>query len=244
MADRHRILILLLLLVAAALCAAGCERPAPETPKQTAPAVILKPRPKLLTPEQRAQLDFPPEVIAHVEKAAAAAAEPFFEEVMLRSSNLKGDVMIAAGRLSGFSVHVRNADQMIADLAGPLRAQGFLLFRSEQNVGAVPDIVTVVRGRNSYDILKIQKTEAPHYQIDTAAIIRWLKAQQKRASFVITGAGADWLEGRFIRQPKNMPAFASAVAGFAPDVLREGHRSEEHLAEWMAETNGFRLVWE
>jgi len=241
MEDRHRII---LMFVAAVLCSGGCERTTSETPKQPAPLVILKPRPKLMTPEQRAELDFPPEVIAQVEQAASAAAEPFFEEVMLRSSNLKGDVMITAGRLSGFSVHVRNADQVIADLAGPLRSQGFLIFRSEQNGGSVPDVVTVVRRRNSYDILKVQQTEAPHYHIDTAAIIRWLKAQQKGGSFVITGAGADWLEARFVRPPKNMPAFARAVAGFAPDVLREGHGSEERLAEWMAETNGFRLTWD
>jgi hypothetical protein len=206
--------------------------------------VILKPRPKLLAPEQRAELGFPPEIIAQVEQAAGASAEPFFEDVMLRSSNLKGDVMITAGRLSGFSVHVRNADEMISDLAGPLRSQGFLIFRSAQNVGSVPDIVTVVRGRSSYDILKIQQTEAPHYHLDTKAIIAWLKEQQKQSTFVITGAGADWIEASFVRPPKNMEAFARKVVSFAPDVLREGPHTVEKLADWMLETNGFRLLWD
>jgi hypothetical protein len=238
---RHRII---LALVAAIVCFAGCEGTKTEAPQKPAPMVILKPRPKLLTPEQRAELGFPPEIIAQVEKEAGAPAEPFFEDVMLRSANLKGDVMITTGRLSGFSVHVGNAEELIAGLAETLRSQGFLIFRSEQNVGSVPDVVTVVRGGNSYDIVAVQQTEAPHYHIDTAAIIRWLKTQQKRGTFVITGAGADWLEARFIRQPKNMPAFARAVAGFAPDVLREMQGSEERLAAWMAETNGFRLVWE
>ena len=241
MADRG---LIVPVLVTAVICICGCEGTKTETPKQPAAAVILKPKPKLLSPEQRTELGFPPEIISQVEQAAGAPAEPFYEDVLIRSANLKGDVMITAGRLSGFSAHVRNADQVIADLAGPLRSRGFLIFRSEQNLGSVPDVLTVVRGRNSYDIVNIQKTEGPHYHISTSAIISWLKTQQKRGTFVITGAGADWLEARFIRPPKNMRAFAQAVAGFAPDVLREAHGTEERLADWMAETNGVRLVWD
>jgi hypothetical protein len=41
-----------------------------------------------------------------------------------------------------------------------------------------------------------------------------------------------------------MPAFARDVAAFAPDVLREEHRTVSRLADWMEETNGFRLMWD
>jgi hypothetical protein len=241
MAVRYRIL---LLLFAAITCCWGCEGTKPEPEHKPEPVVILKPRPKLLTAEQKAELGFPPEIIAQVEQAAGAPAEPFLEDVMLRSSNLKGDVMITSGRLSGFSVHARNADQIISDLWRGLRSQGFLIFRSEQNVGSVPDVVTVVRGGNTYDILKVQRTEAPHYHLDTKAIIAWLKEQQKQGPFVITGAGADWVEASFVRPPKNMGAFARRVVSFAPDVLREGPHTVDKLADRMAETNGFHLLWD
>jgi hypothetical protein len=105
-------------------------------------------------------------------------------------------------------------------------------------------VVTVVRGGTIYDILKVQRTEAPHYHLDTKEIITWLKEQQKHGPFVITGAGSDWLEASFVRPPKNMEAFARKVVSFAPDVLREGPRTVEKLAESMAETNGFRLLWD
>lgn len=214
------------------------------TGKKAAPTVILKPKPRVMTAEQRAELGFPPDIIAQVETAGNAQAEPFFDEVMIRSSNLKGDVMIATARLSGFSIRSTKTDQIIQDLSPSFRAKGFLIFRSQQNFGNVPDVVTVVRGNNSYDILLIQRTEAPRHNLDTKKIIKWLKEQQKVASFVITGAGSDWLQARFIKPPKNMKAFARKVAAFSPDVLAENKGDLMRLVDTMERTNGFSLWWD
>lgn len=208
------------------------------------PLIILKPKPKMLSPEQRTELGFPEDLIRKVEETAGSAAEPFFEMVMMQSANLKGDVMIATGRLSGFSVRTGAADDMIASLSRSIRKRGYLIFRSGQNFGSVPDVVTVIRGNSSYDILKIQQTESAHYHLENKAIIAWLRRQQSRGSFVVTGAGADWVEARFVRPPKDMLAFARNVVSFAPDVLREEHRTVDRLASWMEKTNGFRLVWD
>ncbi len=238
-----RTFALILAVLFASSCSQGERPPAPSV-KTDQPPVIVKAKPKVLTEAQKAELAFPADIIAQVETAAGATAEPFFEDVMMRSANLKGDVMIVSAKLSGFSVHAKNAEDVIAGLYRPFRARGFLIFRSEQNYGNVADVVTVVRGESSYDVLRIQSTEAPHYRLDTAAIIRWLRAQQKQASFVITGAGADWVEATFIKQPRNMKAFAQNVVAFAPDVLQEGPASVEKVADRMAKTNGFRLVWD
>lgn len=233
-------------LISAVLAALSCSTQeqvsAPD--RKTPQLVIVKPKPKVLTEEQRAELGFPPQLIAQVEAAAGSPAEPFFEEVMMRSANLKGDVLITGGRLMGFSVRTRRADEIIIDLSPSFRSQGYIVFRSQQNYGSVPDVVTVIRGNNSYDILLIQKTESPRHDIDTKKIIRWLRAQQAMGSFVVTGAGADWLEARFIKPPRNMTAFARRVAVFAPDVLAENRRSIERLADTMTQTNGFTLWWD
>ncbi len=235
--------LILLLMGSVVLAACGENDRPPEQQKQKT-LFIKKMKPKVLTAGQRTELDFPPEVIADVEAASGAAAEPFFEEIEIRSENLKGDVMLSGKRLCGFNVRTRRADEIIENLAASLRSRGFLIFRSEQNYGAVTDIVTVIRGSSSYDILRIQKTEAPNYHLTTKAIIAWLRDQQKLGAFVVTGAGSDWVEARFIRQPRNLRAFAAKVAGFAPDVLREGNGSTEKLADAIGTTNGFRLVWD
>jgi hypothetical protein len=236
----------LLIMVLSVVSLAACTRdgkPDARAQRTSAP-VIVRSQPKVMTDEQKARLDFPADVISQVEAAAQATAEPFFEEVMMRSANLKGDVMLSAAKLSGFSVHTRRADEVIAGLLRPFRSRGFLIFRSEQNFGTVPDVVTVVRGQSSYDILKVQRTEAPRYRLDTQAIIRWLRERQRDGTFVITGAGADWVEATFVRPPKNMHAFARRVAAFAPDVLRDGTVTVEKLSDQMVAAKGFQLVWE
>ncbi len=236
------LVIIGLVLITAVSCSREEKISSPD--KKVAPLVIVKPKPKVMTMEQRTELGFPPDIILQVETAAGASAEPFFEEVMMRSANLKGDVMIAGTRLMGFSVRTGKAAEIISGLSPTFRSQGFLIFKSQQNYGTVPDMVTVVRGNSSYDILLIQKTEAPRRHLDTRAIIKWLKEQQKTANFVITGAGADWLEARFVKPPKNMSAFARKVAAFAPDVLAENKGILEKLVETMDRTKGFSLWWD
>lgn len=221
------------------------EEPLPAERRPPAPLVVVKQQYDRLSEQQRIQLGFPESILRTVRDAAGAAdAEPFFELVESRSENLRGENEIAYKRLAGFSVRTTAADDLISAHAGDLRRRGYLLFRSRQNYGSVPDVVTVIRGGSSYDILRVQKTEAPGYSLSTTAIIRWLKAQQQECSFVIIGAGQDFVEGRFVRQPADMAAFARKVIAFAPDVLHEGPRSAEGLAEQMKRTNGFRLVWD
>lgn len=236
-------LIVISLVIAAALGCSNEERRSASAPKPE-PTVIIRPKPKTMTAEQKAELGFPQDLIETAERAANAEAEPFFEHIMISTANLKGDVKITSGRLSGFSVHTQNADQVIDELSPSFRRRGYLVFRSEQNFGPVPDVVTVVRGNSSYDILNMQKTESSTYHLDTRTIITWLKAQQKLGAFVITGAGADWVEARFISPPGDMRTFARRVAAFAPDALAEQGGSIDRLVQRMERTNGFSLWWD
>jgi Domain of unknown function (DUF4253) len=222
----------------------GCRAEKPVEHKKPNPAVLVKSKHALLSPEQRGELAFPPDLIAGVELAAGAEAEPFFVTVVMPGENLKGEKGFETRKLAGFSVHTRKADEVLASLRASLRAKGFLLFRSSRRYGNLPDVVTVIRGNNSYDILKTQRTEAPNYLLDTKAIIAWLKKRQRDAPFMVTGAGPDWLEARFVRLPKDISAFAKKVAAFAPDVLAHGPGTAEKIARRMKKTNGFYLVWD
>ncbi len=222
----------------------SCKAEKPVEQKKPAPAVILKPRPALLTPEQRRELNFPADVVEDVERTAGARAEPFFSTVALQSENLKGGTGLEGKKLAGFSVRTTKADELIASFRAPLRTKGCLIFKSQKGYGTLPDIVSVVRGGNSYDILKIQGTESAGHRLDTKTIIAWLKAQQKEAPFSITGAGPDWVEARFVKPPKDVFTFAKKVAEFAPDVLVRDTRTVEKLAEWMEQAEGFYLSWD
>jgi hypothetical protein len=239
MAARYGILIIVLL----SACFA-CKKEKPVEQKKPDPIVIVKPKQVMLNNDQRRELGFPPELIAQLELAAAAEAEPFFVTVVVHSENMKGEAGFEKERLAGFSVHTKRTDELIASFRVPLRAKGYLIFRSHKSYARSNDIVTVVKGRNSYDILKMQGTEAPNYQLDTSAIVAWLKERQKDASFTVTGAGPDWVEALFTKPPQNMQAFAKKVIAFAPDVLERGPRTLDKLVERMNRTNGFYLVWD
>ena len=152
--------------------------------------------------------------------------------------------MLGGERLAGFSVHATRAETVINDFSDTLRKQGFLIFMSEQNFGSVPDVVTVIKGTSQYDILAVQKTESTNYKLTTAVIVKWLKARQKRYPFVITGAGPEWVQARFIKPPKDLRAFAREIHAFAPDVVSPGEKSIARFAQQMKESNGFYLWWD
>ncbi len=241
MATAVRCLFLSIYLIGS-FSACNAERPVEQ--KKPAPLVVLKPKHAVLTEEQRAELGFPAEIIAKMELAAGADAEPFFTTVLMQAENLKGEQGFEIKKLAGICVRTKNGDELVDSYRAALRAQGYLIFRSHRGYGYLQDIVAIIRGNDSYDILKIQGTEAQNYQLDTKAIIAWLKMQQQRGAFVVTGAGADWLEARFIKQPKNMRTFAEKVYAFAPDVRMHGPHTMDKLADQMKKTNGFFLVWD
>ncbi len=222
----------------------GCKAEKPVAQKKPAPAVVVRQKHPVLRAEQRKELGFPAGLIAKVELAAGAEAEPFFMTVFMRSENLKGDKGFESEKLAGFSVHTKRSDDVINALRASLRAQGYLIFKTHRGYGQLPDVLTVIKGNNSYDILKIQSTEGQNYHLDTRAIIAWLKEQQKLGSFVVIGAGPDWIEARFIKPPQNMFLFAKKVNGFAPDVMVHGPKTVDKLAERMKRMNGFYLVWD
>jgi len=222
----------------------GCKAEKPVVQKKPEPVVFVKPKIRLLTAEQRKELRFPPDLISQIELAAGAEAEPFLATVVIPSENMKGEKGFETRKLVGFSVRTKHSEELISTYRAGIRVKGFLIFKSHRGYGNLPDIVTVIRGQSSYDIIKMQETEAPNYQLDTKAIIAWLKKQQDLGSFFIIGAGADWVEARFIKPPHSMLVFAKRINAFAPDVLGREIQTVEKLAERMDKMNGFYLVWD
>ena len=226
------------------LACLSCTVEKPVVQKKPAPVVLVKPKIPILSQEQREALGFPTGLIEQIEHAADALAEPYFAIVAMQTENLKGEKGIESKKLVGFSVHTNKSDELLKSYRASLRAKGYVMFRTHKGFGKLKDIVTVVRGNSSYDILTVQRTEGVNYHLDTKAIIAWLKMQQRKCSFLITGAGPDWVEAKFVKQPKDMLAFAKKVSAFAPDVLTRDMRTVEKLAEQMEQTNGFYLSWD
>jgi hypothetical protein len=231
----------ILAMLAGMILSACTQQKIPEQ-KKTAQTVLVKQKLAKLSEDQRAVLKFSPDVISMIELAAGVDATPFYRTILGRTQNLEGESEIEDRKLAGFSVRTKNADDLIGNYRDKLRAKGFLIFKSGRGYGAVPDIVTVVRGRDPYDVLVVQGTDAPNYHLDTKAIVRWLKKQPP--VFFISGAGADWVEARFKKKPQNLRSFAGKAAAFAPDMLEHGQLTLDELVQRMEKLNGFLLVWD
>ena len=150
MAGRYSLLVLIFVSILFA-----CKTEEPVKPRKPPSTVIIKPKRAMLTREQRAELGFPTDMISQVELAAGAEAEPFFVTEIVPSANMKGEEGFESARLAGFSVHTKQPDEIITSYRASLRAKGYLLFRSQRSYGKLNDIVTVVKGYATYDILKI-----------------------------------------------------------------------------------------
>jgi hypothetical protein len=224
------------------LLAFACKEEMPLEPKRRSLRGNVQSKASGADGEQRAEPDFRP--ISCQAGLQRGRGRALLETVVVKAENLKGETSVERERLAGFSVRTKRAIETVDALSGKLRARGFLIFRSRRNYGNVPDRVTVVKGNSSYDILKLQKTESINFSLDTKAIIAWLKEQQTQGSFVIVGAGPDWVEARFVKQPQNMLAFAKKIYSFAPDTVSVEAGTLEKLARKMTRTNRFFLIWD
>ena len=61
-----------------------------------------------------------------------------------------------------------------------------------------------------------------NYGHDNAAVIAWLRALHAKQPFALTGAGRDFVEGRFVEPVRDPEALAEIVHAFCPDFFNQG----------------------
>jgi hypothetical protein len=126
-----------------------------------------------------------------------------------------------------------------------LKEKGYLLFKSEENYGNLPDKYAVLKSRDPFDIIRFRGTSGPNYEISNDSILSRLKDWHQRFSLEITGADADWVEVRFAHLPvEALPAFAKEVYTFCPDIVEQGAGNTESMVEDLKETGSLFLWWD
>ncbi len=143
-----------------------------------------------------------------------------------------------------YTVMHNKTEAIIKKYSPVLKKNGLLIFVSDQNFGSKPDEIAVMKTSDQYDILRAMGTDGINYGITNPMLINKLKEWEKICSFEITGAGRDWLEARFIKQPADMKSFAKQVYKFCPDVVEQGTQTLEALANEMTVRNTLYLWWD
>lgn len=143
-----------------------------------------------------------------------------------------------------FTAKEKDAAKIMEELRDAFAAKGYLLFMTERNYGYDPDTVVVFKTTDQFLLPERIGTNGLNYDIETEDVIQQLKRWHAKAPFTIIGCGTDFIEARFIKQPKNMLAFAEEVYEFCPDTVDQGAGSVEELAEEMEKNNVFYLWWD
>jgi hypothetical protein len=159
----------------------------------------------------------------------------------LRGMNDNGDEVPATGVL------IDIADGQEGQIFGRLSRDlppGYLAFCANRGYGTGPDGVAVLRAKDRFDPLRVMGTNGANFNIDTAKVISTLQEWDRRFGLELTGAGMDWTEARFKRQPPDMLAFAKEVNKFCPDVVDQGTGTVEALADEMKKENSVYLWWD
>jgi len=125
-----------------------------------------------------------------------------------------------------------------------LTKKGYVVFTSYDSFGKDNDSIAILKTRDQFDILRTVGTASPDYDLYNKAIIATLYKWSLKYPFIITGAGQDWVQAEFIKQPADMEAFAKEVYAFCPDIVDQGSGDIEALAKEMKDNNMLYLWWD
>jgi hypothetical protein len=124
----------------------------------------------------------------------------------------------------------------------------FLVYICDQDMGVRKSSwkIAVIKGKDQFDILKVQQTNGINYDIENEDVISTLREWARRYPFTIIGAGFDWCELSFTSLPigEEMESFAEEIYEFSPDIVDQGAGSVEALIEEINETKKLHLWWD
>jgi len=144
-----------------------------------------------------------------------------------------------------FDVARMRAEYLMSSLRERFEPKGYLFFLTRCGVSDPPATVAAIRGNDQYEILRFVGTEDVNGDKSTDDIIAVLREWETRHPFRVTGAGHDWVECRFRKNPKDWVAFTKEVIQLAPDSYGQAdYENEEAFAADMRRARSFHLWWD
>ena len=104
--------------------------------------------------------------------------------------------------------------------------------------------VVVDTGKDQFDILRIARSNAANYDMDTTDLIQRLEEYDRRYGIDIVRAATDLVAFRLIRMPDDISDFAVALYEFCPDIVDQGTGSVAALVEELGRDKTVYLWWD
>jgi hypothetical protein len=194
-------------------------------------------RPLRISADFTVPADFPGAVRA-LERLAGATATP------LVGRDSRGDSLVTAG--FEVALPAARAERLVTEAQPRFGARGFYLFRSERNfgIGAQGDRVALFPRADPYELVRVMGTNGWNYGIGPDSIVAWLSLLGRDEPFVLTGIGFDWIEGRFVAQPRDANALARRFYAFCPDIVDQGTETVSALASELRRSRTLYCWWD
>lgn len=214
-------------LLAAAAAAAALLAPA-----SLRAADAPKPKPAARPPiVVAAPADFAAAVAA-VEKATGVKSEKF----------PFGETPLGEGR--SFSVDPQTAERLLDGSHLSLHRAGYFLFRYERSFGmpGEKDRLGLLRTTDHRAVIRRVGT-GQSAKLTPEKLVAWLDALAKDEPFDLREVGADYVAGRFDKEPRDAEAIARRCAEFAPDLVAGRASTLALLAHEIKANRTLYLIW-
>ncbi|HEY1174064.1 MAG TPA: ankyrin repeat domain-containing protein [Verrucomicrobiae bacterium] len=173
----------------------------------------------------------------------AATAPKFQEHVARLAKKLKAEPKpVFDDRAGGVSLAASKEaiDELLIKEQFTLRCKGVYLLALDHDrtrLGLLPT--------NSWaKAVAFMQTSAPNDSLTNSAIIRRLQEIELEFPFVITGAGADFIAGRFTEALKNSKKVAQLFYDLCPDFVDQGAGTVANAATQLKKAKQFFLWWD
>jgi len=229
-----RLLVLLSLVMLSSLSCSTAGRQAPSSPS---PPAVSSPAGAKAISDEEAVKD------AGLDKEAVALVRKETSEPFLRLTGFNEDGREVEALGVTVKVSADGAEKTAMKLRPQLREIGFISYMTDV-MGDDKDRITVVKGTDPYEILRIKNTDGINYGHTNAQVIAKLKEWEKRYPFTILGASMDWVQLELAGVPPDCDDFAKEVYHFCPDIVDQGTGSVGELAQEIRKSRRLFLWWD
>lgn len=104
--------------------------------------------------------------------------------------------------------------------------------------------IVVGKGESQFDILRLARTDACNFDMDTEDLIQKLESWHFSWGIDIIRAETDTIELTLAKMPADTHAFANEVYEFCPDIVDQGVGSVDALEEVIKDYKHIYLWWD
>jgi uncharacterized protein DUF4253 len=186
-------------------------------------------------------------IVLPAPKSFAAAVKLVEDAAGVKGGQIDSEVKpipLAEGR--AFAVDTRTAERLLAGSHTTFRKAGVYLFRYERSFGLAgeKDLVGLLATADPNVVIRRIGTAGPKRGVKTEQIVAWLSTLERDEAFELYEIGADYVAGRFQREPKDPEKIARRAAEIAPDLVAGHSNPIAGLTDLIGKHRMLYLIWE